>query len=147
MIVILLFVSLVIFVFNGGKFAKYIPKTMSKVILIIIGVIFIMLYIFAGMLLDKSSNKVYDFFVGSLIGIFGIALWIYPILKTGMNLFETIPEELSAYWILINIYQMPFSLILLPFSNTAMLSLIANLIPSILLGLGLKYKRIKSKKS
>lgn len=90
MIVIFLFVSLVIFVFNGGKFAKYIPKTMSKVILVIIGVIFIMLYIFAGMLLDKSSNKVYDFFVGSLI---------------------------------------------------------ANLIPSILLGLGLKYKRIKGKKS
>lgn len=147
MIVILLFVSLVIFVFNGDKFAKYMPKTMSKVILVIIGVIFIMLYIFAGMLLDKSSNKVYDFFVGSLIGIFGIALWIYPVLKTGINLFETIPGELSTYWILINIYQMPFSLILLPFSNTAMLSLIANLISSILLGLGLKYKRIKGKKS
>lgn len=82
-----------------------------------------------------------------MIVIFGIALWIYPVLKTGINLFETIPGELSTYWILINIYQMPFSLILLPFSNTSMLSLIANLIPSILLGLGLKYKRIKGKKS
>jgi hypothetical protein len=110
-----------------------------------LGVAFLLVYIFSGTLLDRNTSKKYDFFVGSFIGVIGIVLWFYTFSKTGINLFEIIPEELSHNWILINSYYIPFTIISLAFGlpSIPILSLISNLIPTLLMGLGLKYKRLK----
>lgn len=142
-IVILSFIFLVIFVATGPILDKYITNTISRVF---IGVALILFYIYFGTLLDKNTDKKYDFLVGTFIGVIGIVLWLYMFSKAGVDLFETIPKEISEYWIVMNIYYTPFTLIKIFFGlpNIPILSLITNLIPTLLLGLGLKYKRIKS---
>ncbi|MDR7871238.1 MAG: hypothetical protein RIN55_10280 [Tissierellaceae bacterium] len=142
-IVILSFIFLIIFVATGPKIGKFTTNFISR---IFIGVGLLFVYIFSGTLLDESTRKEYDFFVGSLIGVIGIAIWLYTFSNTEMNLLKIIPEELSENWILMNIYYTPFTLVnfLFGLPNTPILSLIANLIPTLLLGLGLKYKRFKN---
>jgi hypothetical protein len=111
--------------------------------------IIILLYIFAGTLLDINTSKKRDFFVGSFIVITGIVLWFYIFSMTGENLSEitsAIPEELGGYWIIMNIYHAPFIFLrlFLKLPNIPLLSLIENLFPTLLMGIGLKYKRLKS---
>lgn len=143
-IVALSFIFLVIFVATGPKTGKYTTNIISRVF---IGSMFILAYIFSGTLLDRDTNQKYDFFVGIFVGIIGIVLWFYIFSKTRVNLFEVIPKELSGPWILVNIYYTPFVLIdfLFGLPNIPILSLATNLIPTLLMGLGLKYKRLKYK--
>ena len=67
--------------------------------------------------------------------------------KAGVKLFETIPEELSGCWVLMNIYYTPFTFLdfLFGLPNIPIISLLRNIVPTILMGLGLKYKRLKYK--
>lgn len=141
-IIIVSFVFLVIYVATGPKIGQYTTNIISR---LFIGIAFLLVYIFSGTLLDIHTNKKYDFFTGCLIAIIGIALWYYTILISGGNIF-VIPEELSEYWILMNIYHLPFIFInfLFGLPNTPVLSLVINLIPTALMGLGLKYKRLKA---
>ena len=99
-----------------------------------------------GTFLDISRDKKYDFFVGSTIVVIGIGLWIYTFSITGKNLLE-VPRELSEYWILFNVYHTPFTMIdfLLGIPLIPLLSLFQNLLPSFLMGCGLRYKRLKMK--
>ena len=145
-IVILSTIFLIIFVVTGPKIGQYTTHIISRLFIVIA---IILLYIFIGTLLDINASKKYDFFAGSFIGIIGIALWFYTFSMTGENLLEItseIPEELGEYWILMNIYHTPFIFLRLIFRlpNIPLLSLLANLFPTLLIGLGLKYKRLKN---
>lgn len=139
-IIIISFIFLVIYVATGPKIGEY---TTNIIIRLFIVMAFLLVYIFSGTFLDIHTNKKYDFFTGCLIAIIGIALWVYTISISGGDLY-IIPEELSEYWILLNIYHIPFIFInfLFKFPNAPLLSLIINLLPSVLMGLGLKYKRL-----
>ena len=106
-IVIVSFVLMIIFVVTGPLFGKYTTNIVCRLFLTILLIIF---YIYMGTFLDISKDKKYDFFVGSTIAVIGIGLWIYTFSITGKNLFE-VPEELSEYWILFNIYYAPFTMI------------------------------------
>lgn len=68
---------------------------------------------------------------------------MYTFLKTGENLLE-VPGELKEYWILFNLYYSPFTMIyfILDINMTPLLSLFTNLLPSLLMACGLKYKRL-----
>lgn len=140
-IIIVSFVFLVIYVSTGPKIGQYTTNIISR---LFIGIAFLLVYIFSGTLLDIHINKKYDFFTGGLIAIIGIALWVYTISISGGSLY-IIPEEVSEYWILMNIYHIPFIFInfLFKLPNTPLLSLIINLLPTLLMGLGLTYKRLK----
>lgn len=141
-ITVLAFVFLVIFVSTGPKIGKYTTHIISR-LFITIG--FLLIYILSGTWLDIDANKKYDFFVGSFIAIIGISLWLYTISIVGWDLFN-IPEELSEYWILMNIYHTPFIFMnfFFPLPNMPILSLLMNLLPTFLMGVGLKYKRFKT---
>lgn len=140
-IIIVSFAFLVIYVATGPKIGQYTTNIISR---LFIGIVFLLVYILSGTLLDIHANKRYDFFTGCLIAIIGIILWFYTISISGGNLF-IIPEEVSEYWILMNTYHIPFIFInfLFKLPNTPLLSLIINLLPTLLMGLGLKYKRLK----
>ena len=140
-IVMLSLIYLVVLVSIVPTIGKY---TNNSVIKGLIGISFIFLYIFAGTLLDINTNKKYDFLVGCIIGIIGICLWVYTFSITDRNLFE-VPKELREYWILMNTYLYPFIVTDFPIkvSSTPLLLLLVNFFPSILMGCGLKYKRLK----
>jgi len=141
LIVILSFIFLIFFVATGPAIGQYTTHIISR-ILITIG--FLFLYIYLGGWLDTSQNKKYDFFAGCLIAIVGIIIWLYTVSIVGWELVD-IPKESSSYWILMNVYHSPFIIInhLLPLPNTPILSLALNFAPTILMGFGLKYKRLK----
>lgn len=146
-IMVLSIIFLIIFVATGPKIGQYTTHIISR---ICISMGFVLAYVFSGTLLDKNTNKKYDFLVGLFIAIIGIVIWIYTYSMTGESLSKItseIPEEISEYWISMNIYHTPFIFINFLFSlpNTPLLSLITNLFPTILMGLGLKYKREKLK--
>lgn len=141
-IIIFSFIFLVIFVATGPKIGQYTTHIITR---LFIGTAFLLVYIFSGTLLDIHTSKKYDFLTGFLTAFIGIVLWLYTISITGGNLLS-IPEELSEYCILMNFYHIPFVFInfLFKLPNTPFLSLILNFLPTILMGLGLKYKRFKS---
>ncbi|NLK43216.1 MAG: hypothetical protein GX300_02350 [Tissierellia bacterium] len=143
-IVIISFILLAIFVATGPKLGKYTTNIVTRVL---VGVMLLLAYVFSGTLLYRNTGKKFDFFVGSSIGIIGLALWIYTFSKAGVKLFETIPEELSGCWVLMNIYYTPFTFLdfLFGLPNIPIISLLRNIVPTILMGLGLKYKRLKYK--
>lgn len=62
------------------------------------------------------------------------------------SLFE-VPKELKEYWILMNTYLYPFIVADFPIKVSStpllLLLLLVNFFPSILMGSGLKYKRLK----
>ncbi|SHI16237.1 MULTISPECIES: hypothetical protein [Sporanaerobacter] len=142
-IVIVSSILLIIFVATGPLFGKYTTNIVCRLFLTILLIIF---YIYMGTFLDISKDKKYDFFVGSTIVVIGIGLWIYTFSITGKNLLE-VPRELSEYWILFNIYHAPFTMIdfLLGIPLIPLLALFQNLLPSFLMGCGLRYKRLKMK--
>ncbi|WP_313756694.1 hypothetical protein [Tissierella sp.] len=143
-IVIVSSILLIIFVATGPTLGKYTTNILSRIFLIIILTIS---YVYMGTFLNISKNKKYDFFNGSIISLIGIGLWTYIFSITGKNLLE-VPRELSEYWILFNIYYTPFTMIdfLLGIPTIPLLLLFENLLPSILMGCGLKYKRLKLRK-
>ena len=141
-IVVLSIMFLIVFVATGPLIGRYSTNIVSR---LFISITFIFAYIFAGTLLDITKNKKYDFLVGFLLGILGVALWFYTFSITDKNLFE-IPKELSGYWILNNFYNTPLIIIsfLLEVPSKPLSLLMINLLPSLLMGFGLKYKRFKS---
>ena len=144
-IVILSIIFLIIFVATGPKIGQYATNVISR---LFIGITFLFVYIFMGTFLDKDRSKKYDFFTGCFIAVIGIALWYYTFLITGKHLFE-IPKDMSEYWILMNVYHSPFILInfLFELPYTPLVSLIMNFFPTLLMGIGLKYKRFRSVKT
>ncbi|WP_077367132.1 hypothetical protein [Anaerosalibacter sp. Marseille-P3206] len=140
-IVVVSFILLIIFVATGPTLGKYTTNIISRLVLVIL---LIISYVYMGTFLDINKDKRYDFFVGSIIAIIGIGLWIYTFFISGKNLLE-VPIELSEYWILFNVYYTPFTMIyfLLSIPVTPLLSLCTNLFPSLLMGLGLMFKRLR----
>ena len=137
------FVLLIGFVSTGPTLGRYTTNIISRLFFTMVLIGF---YVYAGMLLDIKKDKRYDFIVGSLIAIAGIGLWLYTFLKTDKNLIHT-PKELSEYWIVFNLYHSPFTMIyfFLGLNTSPILSLFTNLLPSLLIGCGMKYKRLKLK--
>ncbi|MBU5437495.1 hypothetical protein KQI42_05725 [Tissierella sp. MSJ-40] len=134
-----------IFVVTAPTLGKYTVNIVSRLFLAIVLIIF---YAYMGTFLDINKNKRCDFSVDSIVTIIGIGLWIYTFLKSGKNLLE-VPIELSEYWILFNFYYTPFTMIyfLLGITTTSpLLSLCTNLLPSLFMGCGLTYKRLKMKR-
>lgn len=148
-IVVLSIIFFIILVVSGPTIGKYVTHIISRLFIVFI---IVLAYIFAGTLLDTSVNKKYDFFAGSLITIVGIALWLYTFSITSENLTEIaseISEELGSYWIVMNIYHTPFIFLRLIFElpNMPLISLVETLIPPLLMGFGVKLKRLKNKEN
>lgn len=143
LIIVFSYVFIFIFVATSPKIGQYTSHVISRVF---IGIVFLLVYVLSGTLLDINGNKKYDFLAGILVASVGISLWIYTMSVAGENLLATIPEELSEYWILTNIYHLPFVFVRFLFGipNTPLSSLIMSFLPTVLMGLGLKYKRLKS---
>ena len=123
-------------------FAKYPMK-------IIIGVLYalgILLYIFLGRLfLKPSKHKILDIFCGLLIFLVGFFIWIITIAKTNRPMNAVILPEYAGIWGFYNIYNVamiPF----LKYIKKPTILLFTNLIPSIFLFIGLKFKRRHIKK-
>jgi hypothetical protein len=122
-----------------GKYTNYIAIRVPLVIVLILS------YVYVGTtLLDTKMDKKYDFLTGSIITVIGVGLWLYTFLRTG-KILNNIPEELSEYWILFNFYYIPFTITysLLDITITPLLGLFTNFVPSLLIGIGLSYKRLK----
>lgn len=102
-------------------------------------------YFFIGTKLTIRHSRKYDFSGGLVIAIFGIILWIFGFYKTGMT-FGIISEELRYHYIPLNVYLNPILQIcfLLNIEFNQVIRLVANFIPSILIGIGLKYRRLRS---
>lgn len=143
--VILSTVFLIIFVITGPTIGQYMIHIISRLVM---GIGFIAAYIYLGTFLNTDTKSKYDFLTGCLVAVVGIALWSYTFSITGKDFF-VIPKEESDYWILMNVYHTPFMFInfIWEIPNTPLVSLVTNLIPSLLMGLGLKYKRLKIMKN
>ena len=48
-----------------------------------------------GTFLDINKDRKYDFYVGGIISIIGIGLWLYTFLMTNGSLIE-VPKEVST---------------------------------------------------
>lgn len=140
-IIILSSIFLVIFVATGPKIGQYTTNIISRLFM---GIALLSAYIFAGTFLDINVSRKYDFYAGCFIAVIGIGLWLYTFSIAGRSLTE-IPKELSEYWILMNIYYMPYTFInfLFAIPNSPIISLITNLFPTLFMGFGLKLKRLK----
>jgi len=119
-----------------GKFTTSFPARLFFISLFILG------YIFLGILLSSNKPRKYDFFYGVLIALVGIIIWVFAFLKTGMNI-GVISKEYGEYWILFNLFFSPFNLIyfFLDISVTPILLLFTTVFPSMLMGIGIKLKR------
>ncbi|KDR95981.1 hypothetical protein SAMN02745945_01746 [Peptoclostridium litorale DSM 5388] len=135
------FIILIIFVGTAPTLGKYTTNIVMRVPL---AIVLISPYVYVGTLLDTNIDKKYDFLTGSIIVIIGAGLWAYAFLATG-KISHNLPEELSIYWILFNAYHTPFTMIyfLLGIPKTPLLGLLTNLFPSLLIGTGLSYKRLR----
>ena len=71
MIVILSTIFLIIFVVTGPAVGQYTTHIISRLFM---GIGFIAVYIFSGMLLSTDTNSKYDFLVGCFIAVVGTAL-------------------------------------------------------------------------
>ncbi|MCG0276506.1 MAG: hypothetical protein L5655_10175 [Thermosediminibacteraceae bacterium] len=109
-----------------------------------LAIVLILLYVYTGVLLDTKSDKKYDFLAGSLIAVIGIGIWLFTFSITSKL---SVPEEIkSEYWILFTFYYLPIALIFMFLGipiPTSLFELITNFIPSLLIGMGLSYKRLK----
>lgn len=143
LIVVLSMIFVIVFVVTGPTLGRYMTHIISR---ILITIAFILVYVFAGSLLDIGANKKYDFLTGCVTAFIGIALWYYTVSITGGDLFK-ISKEVTDYWILMNTYHSPFIFVnfLFRLPNTPLMSLITNLFPGLLMGIGLKYKRSRLK--
>lgn len=136
---------LLAYVVTGPGIGKY---TTNLVVRVPLAIILIMAYVYIGMLLDTNKNKKYDFFAGSAITVIGFGLWAYTFFKTGKVL-GNLPEELTGYWVPFNFYYTPFTMIyfLLDIrSKASLLGLFTNFLPPLLIGCGIKYKRLTVKR-
>ena len=59
-----------------GKFTTSLPARAFFILLFIIG------YIFMGMVLSSEKSRKYDLFFGLFIALIGIVIWIFTFLKT-----------------------------------------------------------------
>ncbi|AFS78466.1 hypothetical protein Curi_c14560 [Gottschalkia acidurici 9a] len=143
-IVAITLIFLIGFVISGPKFGMYTTNMLCRFLFTIL---FLICYIYIGSLLSTKKDKNYDFFKGVTIGLIGIGLWTYTFIKIKYNLIQT-PQELNEYWMMFNLYYAPFTMIyfFLDITVSPILLLFTNLIPSLLIGLGVKYKRLKEKK-
>ncbi|MTI67109.1 MAG: hypothetical protein FH753_11005 [Firmicutes bacterium] len=137
------FIFLIVFVITGPTLGIYTTNVISRIFFI---TFFLALYFYGGMLLDIKKDKRYDFFSGSIIALIGLILFVYTFFKTGMNLNE-ISEQLSRYWIVFNLYNCPFTVIyfLIDKVSYPILLLFKPIFPSLIMGCGMKYKRLKKK--
>lgn len=124
--------------------SPYIGGLISSLpIRILISVFWILAYMFIGTRLKTRQRAKWDFKSGILIGIIGIGLLIYSLLNIGLTV--TIPDDLSHYAIPLNIYLNPIYQVffMMGINFNQAIRLIACFIPTLLIGIGLRYKRIK----
>ena len=102
-------------------------------------------YFLIGTKLTIRHSRKFDFSGGLVIALFGLILWVFGLYKTGMT-FGALPEELTYHFIPLNVYLNPILQIcfLLNIEFNQVIRLVANFIPSILIGIGLKYKRLRA---
>ncbi|ADL08776.1 hypothetical protein [Thermosediminibacter oceani] len=132
---------LIIFFVTGQIIWKYIIHIAIRVPL---AIVLMLSYVYVGTLLDTKMDKKYHFLAGSLIAVIGLGLWLYTFSITREKV-NILPEEfIDEYWIPFYLYYMPILmscfLLGIPFRS---LTFFANFIPSLLIGIGLSYKRLK----
>ncbi|MHC1683033.1 MAG: hypothetical protein AB6733_08810 [Clostridiaceae bacterium] len=141
----LIFIFSIWFVSTGPTLGKYTTSIPFRVLFI---TLFILGYIFGGVFLSSKKDRKYDLFFGIIITLVGIALWLYTFHQTGSNI-NIIPLQYSGYWILFNVFFAPFTMIyfFLDISVTPLLLIFTTVLPSILIGMGVKFNRMLKNRS
>ncbi|MCT4631333.1 MAG: hypothetical protein N4A76_01185 [Firmicutes bacterium] len=139
-IVIILAILLIAFNFRG--FQKIIDFKYIKYLLV--GVI-VMIYLIMSFVVDLNKAKKYDFFYGILIGIVSISVFLISRYYIGIR-FPNIHLAPKEGWILLDIFTYPigFCMNLVGIKSDAINIVLASFIPTILIGIGIKCRRIAS---
>lgn len=118
----------------------------SLPIRILIAVFWLLAYMFLGTRLKTSQRAKWDFKSGILIALIGIVLLIYSLYNIGLTV--EIPDELSHHGIPLNIYLNPIYQVffMLGLSFNQPIRLISCFIPNLLIGIGLRFKRLKNQR-
>ena len=119
-----------------GKFTTSFPARVFFISLFILG------YVFLGMLLSSNKPRKYDLFYGVFIALVGLIIWTFAFFKADMNI-GVISKQYGEYWMLFNLFFSPFNLtyFFLDISVTPILLLFTTVFPSMLMGIGIKLKR------
>lgn len=128
--------------FNYRGFGRIIDYKHTKYLIV---AVFILIYLSMSFVVDLNKSKKYDFFYGLLIAIVSSGLYIissYYIAMKFSNI-QLIPKE---SWILLDIFTYPigFSMNLIGVKSDTINIVLASFIPTILIGIGMKCRRIAS---
>lgn len=140
LLIILSTIYLIALVSLSPYMGKFILNPITRVFL---ATIWALVYVFVGTKITIRHRKKYDFNAGLFIAFLGLILWTYSIYHTGFIL-GPISEEMGYHYIPLNIYINPIYQIsfLLNIEFNQFARLISLFIPTLLIGFGLKFKRL-----
>jgi hypothetical protein len=114
-------------------------------------VFFILGYMVLGMLSGNKKEKRYDFCFGLIIAFVGLLLWEFGFKKNGMNIhfiplegMDILDSGYSDYWVSFYVFFLPFSFLYYHstfIKTTPLLLLITPILPTIIIGIGIKLNR------
>lgn len=106
----------------------------------VLSVLWTAMYVYIGSKMTIKHRRKTDFSCGILIALIGLVLWGYSLISAGIIL--DVPEKIS---IPLNVYLNPIYQIcfLLDIRFNQLIRLISCFVPTILIGIGIKYKRYK----
>lgn len=141
LIVFLGIVGLIIFVWTSPSMGKYTTSILSRIIIIIM---FMGMYLYAGYILDIKQKRWLDYFVGCLIILIGGYLWVNSFNEAG-GVLHKVGEDIKYKWIPYNLYCTPslFAYLLIEPSESR---IVIDICPIPLITIGMKIKRYKKKK-
>jgi len=141
---LLLIILSTIYLIALVSLSPYIGKfIINPIVRVALATIWAAAYVFVGTKISISHRRRYDFNAGLFIAFLGLILWVYSIYHTGFIL-GPITEELGYHYIPLNIYINPIYQIsfLLNVEFNQLARLISIFLPTILIGLGVKLKRL-----
>lgn len=136
-LVIISLFFIVTMIFEKGYISGFLYK--------IFAVIFIIPYVVLGYKLNINLNKRFDFWSGLIISILGIVVWIF-VLLVGSEKILVDSQNLNIFWratqSYINIFYVSFLWGWGKIKNIIYINLVLCFVPSFLIGIGLKFKRM-----
>jgi hypothetical protein len=141
-VTIVTILAILLIAFNFRGFQKLIDYKYIKYL--IVG-LFVMIYLSMSFVVDLNKAKKYDFFYGILIGIVSISVFLISRYYIGVR-FPNIHLAPKEGWILLDIFTYPigFSMNLIGIKSEVINIVLASFIPTILIGIGMKCRRIAS---